>query len=97
MNHTATFRKKSLASAVTTASVLLLHSGVGLAQEGLLEEVLVTASAREQRIEDIPYNISAMSGMEMDAQQITGQSELLRSISGVSIPKCSSDGSNLRG
>jgi outer membrane receptor protein involved in Fe transport len=56
-----------------------------LAQESQLEEVIVTASARQQSVQDIPYNISAMSGEEMVNQQITDQADLLRSISGVSV------------
>ena len=33
----------------------------------MLEEIIVTASARKQSMVDIPYNISAMSGTEMEA------------------------------
>ncbi|GAB3292246.1 TonB-dependent receptor [Parahaliea aestuarii] len=77
------FRRKLLASAV--AAGLMQVAGASLAQGPQLEEVLVTASAREQSVQDIPYNISAMQGSEIDAQQITDQADLLRAISGVSV------------
>ncbi|MBE9538928.1 MAG: TonB-dependent receptor [Proteobacteria bacterium] len=78
------FKKKVLASAIATIG--LVGSQMLLAQEQpVLEEILVTASAREQSMQDIPYNISAMSGTDMEAQQITDQADLLRTISGVSV------------
>jgi iron complex outermembrane recepter protein len=78
-----TFSKKLLAAAISTATTLTATAA--LAQNATLEEVIVTASAREQSMQDIPYNISAMAGSEMEALQITDQAELLRAMSGVSV------------
>ncbi|RMA78472.1 TonB-dependent receptor [Umboniibacter marinipuniceus] len=79
------FQTNQLAVAIATATVLGA-SAVATAQEaGVLEEVLVTASARSQAVEDIPYNISSMSGDQLEARNITDQAELLRSMSGVSV------------
>lgn len=78
-----TFSKKLLATAIGTATTLTATAA--LAQSNTLEEVIVTASAREQSMQDIPYNISAMAGSEIEAQQITDQAELLRAMSGVSV------------
>ncbi len=75
------FTRTTLATAVAG----LMASPLALAQDTQLEEVLVTASARTQSMQDIPYNISAMSGDDIEAQQITDQADLLRSISGVSV------------
>jgi|GEM_PF-124450 len=50
-----------------------------------LDEVVVTATARRQTVQEIPYNISALSGSELEARQITDQNELLREISGVTV------------
>jgi outer membrane receptor protein involved in Fe transport len=75
-----------MVSAVAAASLLTGHASSALAQSpGQLEEVIVTASAREQSMQDIPYNISAMSGTQIEDLQITDQAELLRAMSGVSV------------
>ncbi|NCF74566.1 MAG: TonB-dependent receptor, partial [Gammaproteobacteria bacterium] len=50
-----------------------------------LEEIIVTASRREQSILDIPYNISAVSGDDIAAQNIVDTSDLMRTIAGVSV------------
>ena len=84
MSRSTIFRKKTLAAAVAAAGLAAVPM-VLQAQESQLEEVLVTASARQQAVQDIPYNISAMSGEDMVGQQITDQADLLRSISGVSV------------
>lgn len=82
MNKHRMFKRSMMATAIAAS----LGNAVVLAQESnTLEEVLVTASARQQAVEDIPYNISAMSGDDIRAQQITDQADLLRSISGVSV------------
>ena len=83
MTSQRTFSKKLLAAAISTATTLTATAA--LAQTNTLEEVLVTATAREQSMQDIPYNISAMSGDDMEAQLITDQAELLRAMSGVSV------------
>jgi outer membrane receptor protein involved in Fe transport len=38
------------------------------AASGTLEEIVVTATRRAQSVEDIPFNISAVSGKQMAAQ-----------------------------
>jgi outer membrane receptor protein involved in Fe transport len=53
--------------------------------EGALEEILVTAQRREQSVLDVPYNISAVSGKDIEARQIADAPELLRSVPGVAI------------
>ena len=80
------FSKKPLVLAVGAA--LAGTSPQVLAQDGAdeaIEEILVTASRREQRIEDIPYNISAVDGDDIAAQNMVDTAELMRSISGVSV------------
>ena len=83
MTSQRTFSKKLMAAAISTATTLTATAA--LAQTNTLEEVIVTATAREQSMQDIPYNISAMSGDDMEAQLITDQAELLRAMSGVSV------------
>ena len=88
MKSSNTFTKKPLVVAIS--GVLAGTSPVVMAQSAddgadVLEEILVTASRREQRIEDIPYNISAVDGSDIEDQNILDSAELMRSIAGVSV------------
>jgi outer membrane receptor protein involved in Fe transport len=83
MKQSHLFKKSALATAIATAS--LVSAPAAVSQQETIEEVLVTASVREQSALDIPYNISTMSGEDIAAQQITDQADLLRAISGVSV------------
>lgn len=80
------FHKKSLAVAVTTACMAM--SNAPRAQEAgssLLEEIIVTATRRETTVQDIPYNISAMSGEYLELQNIVNQYDVLRAMHGVTV------------
>jgi len=81
------FSKTTLASAVAavSAGTLIFVPQVATAQESLIEEVIVTATARAQNVQDIPYNISAVSGEDIAEQNIVDATELLRSVSGVAV------------
>jgi len=48
-----------------------------------LGTVVVTSTRREQDILDVPYNITAVSGADIEASQVFDTPELLRSIPGV--------------
>lgn len=48
-----------------------------------LEEIIVTATRRATSVQDIPYNISAVSGGDIEAAKMVDAAELLRSIPGV--------------
>ncbi|MBT4522429.1 MAG: TonB-dependent receptor plug domain-containing protein, partial [Halieaceae bacterium] len=78
------FKRKILVGAVATSSLILAQAPGALAQgASALEEVVVTANAREQNVTDIPYNISAIQGEDIAARQIFTETELLRSVPGV--------------
>jgi iron complex outermembrane receptor protein len=88
MKTSTTFIKKPLVVAIGTA--IAGASPIAIAQsvetdEGLFEEIIVTATRREQSIQDIPYNISAVQGAEIASQNIVDASELMRTIAGVSV------------
>jgi iron complex outermembrane receptor protein len=89
MNTTRTFMRKPLVAAIggalagTVAPVALAQSVD--ANSGSIEEIIVTASRREQSIQDIPYNISAVDGSAIEDQNIVDTAELMRTISGVSV------------
>lgn len=80
------FRKKSLAAAVTAACMTM--PAVPHAQEtgeSLIEEILVTATRRETSVQDIPYNISAISEDYIEQQNIVNQYDVLRAMYGVTV------------
>ena len=88
METKTTFSKKPLVIAVGTAiagtSPLALAQSPG-ADSGLMEEILVTATRRETSMQDIPYNISAMSGEFMEQQNIVNQYDVLRAMHGITV------------
>ena len=76
------FRKTALAVAVGTA-VAFGNSASAIAQDATLEEITVTATRRDAAIEDVPYNISAVTGEDLDQNLVTGSGDLFRTIPGV--------------
>ncbi len=50
-----------------------------------MEEIVVTATRRATRVQDVPYDISAVTGASIAAKQISIDTEMLRTIPGVSV------------
>ncbi len=75
-------KKTPLALAVAMA---LQPALVSAADETMLEEIIVTASRRSQSVQDIPYNISAISADQLAAAGITSSSELVRLVPGLNL------------
>lgn len=79
------FHLAAAASAAVIASTFPLHAwaqdGAGL--DGL-EEIVVTAQKREQKLQDVPMAVTAVSGAQLEQQGITQFQDLLRSVPGVS-------------
>jgi len=50
-----------------------------------VDELVVTATRREERLIDVPYNISAVAGAQIEANQVQNAAELLRSVPGVAV------------
>jgi len=89
MNTSKTFIRKPLFVAIGgalagSAAPVALAQSVD-AESGLLDEIIVTASRREQSIQDIPYNISAVDGNTIEDQNMADTAELMRSVAGVSV------------
>ena len=49
------------------------------------EEIVVTATRRAEDILDVPYNISAVTGAQIEEARMRDSTELLRSVPGVSV------------
>jgi len=91
MTNYRTSRKTPLAAAIcsilTGGAALPAHAQTGDAEREArtFDEIVVTATRREQSILDVPYNISAVSGSEIAAAQITDNADLMRAIPGVAV------------
>ena len=79
--HRYNHRSTSLASAVAIA--LLGSSTVALAEQLVLEEVIVTAQKREEMIQDVPMAITAYSGENLDELGVVNLTDVGRFASGV--------------
>ncbi|NNL95636.1 MAG: TonB-dependent receptor, partial [Xanthomonadales bacterium] len=84
--------RKALSAAITAALVSTVSGSPAMAQtdadddaSGVTEEIIVTATRRETTVQEIPYNISAIDGDELEASQIITNTDLMRSIAGASV------------
>jgi outer membrane receptor protein involved in Fe transport len=61
----------------------------GVAQESarMLEEVLVTAQKREQRVSDVPFSVTAMTGREISERGISNLMEAQHAITSLTLPE----------
>ena len=80
-----TLKKHALAHAVTLACVTLALPSV--ADELMLEEVIVTAQKRAQGLQDVPISISAISGEKIEDFNISSLGDLSGSIPNLQITK----------
>ena len=76
------FSRKILSTAVISASFAATPVYV-TAQQSVLEEVIVSATRRAQSVQDVPYNISALTGDDLTAAGITTATDLFRVMPGV--------------
>ncbi len=72
--------------AIATTSLLTLLGGVSaLAQDRMLEEVLVSAQKKTESVQDIPATVNAISGETLDNFQILDFSETAELIPGLEL------------
>ncbi len=79
------FRKTKNISLAVSGAFLLPAPAVLQAQDEtrVLEEIIVTASRRAQGVQDIPFNVSSLSGDELAEAGITRPEDLAKRIAGV--------------
>ena len=78
-----------LAGTALTTPVLISATAQEAASEtervSRQKTVTVTATRRSESLTDVPYNISAVSGDDLEASNILDEAELLRSVPGVAV------------
>ena len=86
MKTTMSFNKARVATAIALVTTMTAQTNyVSAAESATLEEIIVTATRREMNASDIPFNISAISGEEIEAANITDFQELMRAMPGISV------------
>ena len=83
------FRKKPLAAAISALTVPMLGGWTTpvLAdnEEQMVEEIVVTATRRSESIQDVPINISAVTGSDIQQQGLTNLAEMSAWVPGLHI------------
>ncbi|WP_339723146.1 TonB-dependent receptor [uncultured Paraglaciecola sp.] len=89
--HALNFKKRSISTAIASALIIgapvaqVAAQEVAVDSEKMVERIEVTANRRTQSIQDVPYNISAVSGDELKAGNIIDSTELLRNVPGATV------------
>jgi len=90
------FKKKAIAIAITLATVPvhIVHAEEELEAKKELDTVTVTATRRAESIQDIPINMSAVTGENIEEQGIGDLTELAQWIPGLTVVDQGARGSN---
>ena len=104
------YRSRALAGLGSGASLLLLLTGIGAAAEtptpaaanapvhtSGLQEIVVTATRREQSLVDVPISVSALTQESMDARGIRDIVDVARFVPGISIDNSGTNAISIRG
>jgi iron complex outermembrane receptor protein len=70
---------------IASASAQVTDPARASDQENTNAEIVVTAQKRQERLQDVPISITALSGEALDRQPVGGVTDALRSVPGVSI------------
>src|ERR1700688_3712458 len=84
----------SLIAGVTVAALLLGGAALadpapGAASEPALDEIVVTAEKRSERVVDVPLSVTAVTGEQLVRQGITSANDLERVVPGFSYQQSS--------
>ena len=74
-----------LAGSVSAAAASPTRSAGGTAEAIQLEEVVVTAQKRQERLQDVPISMTVLGGDELDKTSVTSLMDAIGNVPGVSI------------
>ena len=77
---------------VCIVSAGFVYTGSAVAQETLIEEIVVTAQKREQAITDVPMSVQALSGDELRENGIDSLPDLVKFVPGASVVSSAAPG-----
>lgn len=87
-----TFNKTALSTAVSAALVMSMPTFTVKAEEAetavaskKIEHIEVTANRRAQSLQEVPYNISAISGEALESAGVIDASEMMRGVAGITV------------
>ena len=80
---TQALSKSTQPVSLVAALLLVALPTIVSAQDDVLEEILVTATRRAMSVQDIPYNISAMTGDQLESAGVFSLADLSRAIPGI--------------
>jgi len=86
-----TIHKRTAVATAVSAAILMSVPGITFAAEESddnaedSEVIIVTANRREQSIQDVPFNISAVSGDDLEADNIIDAVEMMRNVAGITV------------
>ena len=72
-------------SLLTVAAVIMALPSHVFSQQGVLEEIVVTATKRTQSIQDVPFSINAQTQKDIERAGATNIEEISRNVAGLSI------------
>ena len=72
-------------SVLSAAIASTLISGYATAQDSILEEVIVTATRRSASLQDIPINITSLSGKIIERDRLTDLVDIARMVPGMTV------------
>ncbi|GLS83851.1 TonB-dependent receptor [Paraferrimonas haliotis] len=84
-----THQRTIIATAVSSALLLGANTNIAYAADetaqGDIERIEVTANRRVQSINEVPYNISAVAGSDLEDNNIVDSTEMLRNVAGITL------------
>ena len=81
MRNSSRFRISTLSAAVASTVI----SSYAMAQEPMLEEVIVTATRRAASVQDIPINITALGSDLIERERLSNIGDLARRVPGMTV------------
>ena len=75
----------AVATAIGAFPVVVTAQQSGSETSGLREELIVTATRRDESVQDIPINVSAYGGAELEEQRINNLREFSRYVPGLTV------------